>query len=116
MGDETQYPVCSEIVEPAMAHIMSRLWMQVEEEIEKNRGLTYIEDACCTLWWRMKTINKLTTACSSKRPGAVHFDLAAASTERTIAKYIKKTCGFDPMVDKEHPTVKGWYQTFRSIL
>lgn len=106
---DTDYPVISEMVEPAMAHIVARLWKQVEEAKEKDTQS--VEDACCTLWLAVRAINRLSTCCAQKRPGAVHFSIAAGNVMSQVSDYIKDVLGFNPWYDTDHPTAKRWNQT-----
>ena len=101
---DTKYPIKSEIVEPTMSYILSRLWKQVEEEQRPE----CIEDVCLSLWLGMKAINRLSTVCNSKRPGAVHFSISCGNEMGRIAEYIKEKCGFNPWFDDENETVKRW--------
>ncbi len=103
---ETKYPVLSEIVEPAMAHIVGRLWKQVEEAEDKDK-----EDACFYLWAAIKGMNRVAWACNMKRPGAVHFSIAMGNIQGYVADYIKNQLGFNPWHDKDHPTAKLWKET-----
>lgn len=104
---DTDYPVNSEVVEPAMAHIIGCLFMQVEEETDEDAILT----ACGNLWYAAKSIDRLGSACN-KKTGAVHFSIASGAEKNRIATYIEKKVGFNPWFGKEDEPL---YDYFNSI-
>jgi hypothetical protein len=103
---KTDYPICSEMLEPTFSAIMSRLWKQVEEVKETHPH--YVEDACFNLWKAVKAMNTLAWACSQRDPRPVHCNIAIGNEQGKVAEYIKDTCGFNPWHDTDHPTVKRW--------
>lgn len=116
MFSDTKYPIMSEDIEPAMAHIIGRLYAQVkeaqtrepEEPWQEGLRADAVEDACLNLWLATKAINRLSTTCSQKRPGAIHFSLVSGNIMSLIDTYIKEILGFSPWFDKEHQTAKRW--------
>ena len=114
MSGETKYPVVSECVEPAVAHIIGRLFMQVEECVKSDDYLKedMTLDACRNLWLAINSINHLSIVCNMKSPGAVHFSIAAGNEMRRVGDYIKTILGFHPWFDKDHPSYDdfnmGW--------
>lgn len=103
---ETKAPIHSEMVEPAMGYILSRLWAQCEEAKERNDG--DLEDACFYLWLGIKAINRLSFCCGRCEPHPVHFSIAASNEQGRIADYINEVLGFNPWHDKDHPVAKRW--------
>lgn len=108
MSGETKFPVVSEMVEPAVAHIIGRLYMQIEECQKSDDYLKdhMVYDACKNLWTAMNSINHLSIICNMKTPGAVHFSIAAGNEMRRVGEYLKDIIGFHPWFDKEHPDFK----------
>jgi hypothetical protein len=108
---QTKYPVQSDQVEPAMMHVVGRLYMQVEEAKEyvslTSSKKELVESACGTLWYAVKAIQSLATACSTKQ-GAVHFSISSSNLTRQMADYIQDECGINPLTDTENPIVKSW--------
>lgn len=102
---KTDFPIVSEVVEPTMAYIMGKLFKQVEEYKD---DLDYVIDGCFNLWIAANSIDRLSTCCTMKDSGATHFSIAAGNNLGRVADYIKEKCGFNPLLDKEHPVVKRW--------
>ena len=105
---EFQTKCNSEIIEPAMGHIIGVHYKRVKEILtasdeelfapydhepyaDYRKGL--ILKACSDWWWTMETMRKL----SIQTPGAVHFSLAIGNEYILVAKYIKSLTGIDPM-------------------
>ena len=110
---KTKFPVVSECIEPAMAHIIGRLYKQVEEATKTKENKTaQIERACLNLWLAAQSMNHLSITCNMSDPGAVHFSIAAGNEIAKISKYIKTLLGFSPYFDKDHPTAKIWNNTW----
>jgi hypothetical protein len=107
---DTKYPTISEAIEPAMAHIIGRLYKQVEEV--KDNDL-YLEDACFNLWGAACSINRLAHFASAKRPGSVHFSIASGNVKSQVAEYIEKVLGFNPWFDKKNELAIRWREALK---
>lgn len=88
----------SEVVEPTMAYIIGRLFIQCEQVRETDHNEFF--NRCQNFWYGVSKINDLATACN-----ASHFSMTARNELQRVADYIKKYLDIDPILDK-HPQFK----------
>lgn len=93
--------VCnSEVIEPAMAHIIGHLWKRCEEAKAGDHPFE-LEDELHGLWYAMEAMLSLSVATK----GATHFSVALGNEMQYIANYIEGEIGFNPIskLPSDHP-------------
>ena len=101
MAPKTATTVCvSEAIEPAMAHIVGRLWKRCEEAKKSERPFE-LEDELHNLWYAMEAMLSLSVATK----GATHFSVALGNHYQEIANYIESVIGYNPILQRpeDHP-------------
>jgi hypothetical protein len=91
----------SESLHPFSELIIGHLFDDVENA-RKSGDEFEIRDSCSALWYGIKALSKLGTACTGDRRGPIHWNLHVHNLVIPVARYIEEVRGVNPMdTDKE---------------